>query len=137
MPQDSADNAEHLSLALQARLARADRIARMIADHPENATTMVEAEAKLAVTEDPRLYALQLDSDRRRAGMWIGAGLSGISIGGCVIAVAVGGPAILAGALLTIGAACAGATFMLASGRQVGADDFATLLRAGHGVLRS
>ena len=99
---------EHLSDVIQA-----------ILEKPENAKQIAESTSIVLNT-----YA---DIERRRTGMWIGAGLTlFLASGGIAILVSGAGLGVGLG-LCSIGAACAGGTFAVITGRSVGLRHFSAI----------
>lgn len=99
-----------------------------IAQHPEKADKIADAYVTASLSNHPALFTAYTDSKRRVSGMWVGAGLSVVSLAGGVAVLVGSAPAAIGVALLGVGAACAGGTFAVITGRNVSPKEFAMML---------
>ncbi len=105
------------------------RAFQAVIENPENAKELTSSFVRLMVSTDPNLLATYADAERRKFGMWIGAALAILSIGGGVAILGLGGPLPIGVGLLSVGAACAGGTFAVITGQKVGLPEFREMLQ--------
>ena len=105
-------------------------IIKAITSNPRGAQRIVDAYVILSLRDNPSLLSMYADSRRRSTGMWIGATLTSIAVAGAVALLVISAPALIGLALLSLGAACAGGTFAIITGKSVSPADFVKLIQA-------
>lgn len=99
--------------------------------HPtERIKEITEAVIRVTRATNAPLILAQADADRRRIGMWIGACMSLANVVGGVAILISAAPAVIGVGLLCLGAACAGATFAIITGKSITMADFSAAMTA-------
>ncbi len=99
-----------------------------IIEQPQRGRELTEAYRTIVSVQYPDI--LRAESERRTKvlGLEIGAVLTAGSLAGAVGIAIAAGPLVIAVGLLSVGAACAGATMVLASGGTTKPSDFKDML---------
>lgn len=90
----------------------------------DHAMALIDGAMRVTQATDKTLMLAHADINRRKHGMWIGAGLGTISVVGGVVILVSAAPAAIGAGLLALGAVCYGATFTIATGQTVTMEDF-------------
>lgn len=106
----------------------AEKTMSAIIEQPQRGRELTEAYRTIVSVQYPDI--LRAESERRTKvlGLEIGAVLTAGSLAGAVGIAIAAGPLVIAVGLLSVGAACAGATMVLASGGTTKPSDFKDML---------
>jgi hypothetical protein len=106
----------------------AEKTMNAIIEQPQLGRELTDAYRTIVSVQYPDI--LRAESERRTKvlGLQIGAGLTAVSLAGAIGIAVTAGPLVIAVGLLSVGAACAGATMVLASGGTTKPSDFNDML---------
>lgn len=102
---------------------------------PEKARIMINGTIEVMQRTDETLLAAHADVDRRKHGMWLGAGMATASVVGGAVLLTTAAPAAIGIGLLCVGTACIGATFAIITGKSVGIEDFSRAVKSTASVF--